>query len=223
MEKEQYIPGYVQRREYLFYWANILALITIFYNMAEGLVSVLFGLVDGTVALLGFGIDSFVEVISGVGIWHMIQRLKEKGFADPDQFESQALKITGMAFYILAGGLIVTAVVNLVRGYKPETTFWGIVISLISIATMWALAHYKVKVGTKLNSDAILADANCTKACLYLSVVLLVSSIGYALTGFGWFDSLGAGGIAVFSYREGREAFQKAKGKACGCGGVTCD
>ncbi|MGE5892890.1 MAG: cation diffusion facilitator family transporter [bacterium] len=218
MEKETYIPGYVQRREHLYQWANALALITIFYNMLEGLVSVLFGIVDGTVALFGFGVDSFVEVISGVGIWHMIQRLRDEGSDEIDRFEQQALRITGTAFYILAAGLVITAGVNLTRGHAPDTTFWGIVISAISIITMGILIRYKLQVGRKLNSDAIIADAHCTRACLYLSVVLLVASLGYALTGMGWFDSVGSLFIAWLSFKEGREAFQKAKGKSCGCG-----
>jgi divalent metal cation (Fe/Co/Zn/Cd) transporter len=82
---------------------------------------------------------------------------------------------------------------------------------------MWALIHYKVKVGRGLGSAAILADANCTKTCLYLSFVLLVASAGYELTGIGGLDALGAAAIAVFAFREGREAFEKAAGETCCC------
>lgn len=102
--------------------------------------------------------------------------------------------------------------------HKPETTFWGIVISLISISTMGLLIHYKLKVGNALDSQAMIADANCTKTCLYLSIILLVSSVGYELSGMGGFDSLGAILIAYFSFKEGRGAFKKARtGKNCGC------
>src|SRR3989337_4062779 len=90
----------------LYKWANILALITIFYNVIEGIVSVFFGFKDETIALFGFGIDSFVEVISGVGIWHMIRRIRQNGNENLDRFESHALKITGTAFHILAIALI---------------------------------------------------------------------------------------------------------------------
>lgn len=198
-------------------WANALALITIFYNLLEGIVSVFFGVEDGTVSLFGFGVDSFVEVISGIGIWHMIRRMKKSGVETPDRFEETALKITGTAFYILAAGLTITAAVNIYEGYKPTTTTWGIIISVISISTMWALIHYKTKIGRRFNSQALLADASCTKACLYLSVVLLISSVGYKATGLGLLDSLGAAGIAILSLKEGREAFDKSKGKACSC------
>jgi divalent metal cation (Fe/Co/Zn/Cd) transporter len=201
--------------------AAALALITIFYNVLEGIVSVFFGLEDETIALMGFGLDSFVEVVSGMGIYHMVRRTSRNGREDPDRFERTALRITGSAFYMLAAGLTLTAVLNLVRGHAPETTFWGIVIASISILAMWALIHYKVKVGQRLGSEAVLADANCTKACLYLSVVLLLSSAGYELTGMGGMDSAGAVLIAWFSLREGKEAFEKAKGKQCACGN-TC-
>jgi divalent metal cation (Fe/Co/Zn/Cd) transporter len=201
--------------------AAVLALITIFYNVLEGIVSVFFGLEDETIALMGFGLDSFVEVVSGMGIYHMVRRTARNGGVNPDRFERTALKVTGSAFYVLAAGLTLTAILNIVRGHAPKTTFWGIVIASISIITMWALIHYKVKVGRRLGSEAILADANCTKACLYLSVVLLLSSAGFELTGIGGMDSAGAVLIAGFSLKEGKEAFEKAKGKRCACGD-TC-
>lgn len=207
-----------KKNEVLYRWAYVLALITIFYNILEGVVSVFFGIEGETLVLLGFGIDSFVEVISGIGIWHMIRRIRRNNNETYDKFEKDALKVTGTAFYILTAGLIVTASINLYMGHKPETTLWGIIISLVSILSMWLLIHYKIKVGRQLNSQAILADANCTKACMYLSVVLFLSSLGYELTGIGGLDSLGAIAIAALSFREGREAFQKAKGNlTCGC------
>jgi hypothetical protein len=184
--------GLSKGKALLYRWANVLALITIFYNIMEGLVSVYFGVNDKTLALFGFGLDSFVEVISGMGIWHMINRIRTNVGTNSDSFERQALKITGTAFYSLSVGLVVTALINVYQGHKPETTFWGIVISLVSIFTMCILIHYKVKIGTQLGSQAIIADANCTKACLYLSVILLLSSAGYELTGIGDIDSVGA-------------------------------
>lgn len=202
--------------------ALVLAVITILYNLAEGAVSVYFGLEDETMALFGFGLDSFVEVVSGIGILHMLLRNQGAGSAMPDHFEARALKITGFAFYVLAAGLVATSALNLIQGHAPETTFWGIVISAVSIISMGALIVAKVKVGRALNSDAILADANCTKTCLYLSVLLMVSSVGYELTGFGGLDAMGALGIAWFAFSEGREAFEKAKGKACSCAEGTC-
>jgi divalent metal cation (Fe/Co/Zn/Cd) transporter len=145
----------------LYRTASLLAIVTIVYNILEGVASVYFGVDDDTLALFGFGLDSFVEVISGIGIWHMIRRIQDHPESDPDQFEKRALRITGFAFYLLSGGLIFGALLNLYQGHRPDTTFWGIIISLISISVMWVLIRYKVKVGRQLHSDAILADANC--------------------------------------------------------------
>ncbi len=208
----------VKDRTRFYKWASALALITIFYNIIEGCVSVFFGLQDETIALFGFVLDSFVEVVSGIGIWHMVRRMRQADTENHDSFEKRALQITGGSFYVLAVGLAVTSALNIYRGNRPETTFWGIVVSIISILSMWLLIHYKMTIGKQYNSQALIADANCSKACMYLSVILLVSSIGYAVTGIGMIDSLGAIGIAVFSYREGKEAFEKSKGNLiCGC------
>jgi divalent metal cation (Fe/Co/Zn/Cd) transporter len=216
METIHFRPS--SQRETFYRWANALALITIFYNLIEGIVSVFFGYKDGAVALFGFGIDSFVEVISGLGIWHMIHRMKQNGSESNDAFEKTALRVTGSAFYVLAVGLIGTALANLYQGHKPAATFWGIVVAGISILSMWLLIHYKLKVGRQFNSQALIADANCTRACLYFSVILLISSLGYELTGIGLLDSLGAVGIAIFSLKEGREAFEKARNNlVCSC------
>ena len=201
----------------LYRTASLLAIVTIVYNILEGAASVYFGVDDDTLALFGFGLDSFVEVISGIGIWHMIRRIQNHPESDPDQFEKRALRITGFAFYLLSGGLIFGALLNLYQGHRPDTTFWGIIISLISISVMWVLIRYKVKVGHQLHSDAILADANCSRVCLWLSWLLLAASAGYELTGIGGIDAAGALGIAIFSFREGRESFEKAKGESCGC------
>lgn len=197
--------------------AFLLAGITIFYNLIEGGVSIFFGIEDETLSLFGFGVDSFVEVLSGIGIWHMLTRIRKNGNENRDSFEKTALKITGTAFYILTAGLLVSSGINIYSGHKPETTLWGIIISLISILTMWLLIRFKIEAGKALNSTALLADANCTKTCLYLSVILLISSVGYELLGIGLIDSLGALGIAFYSFKEGREAFEKSKMEAPGC------
>jgi divalent metal cation (Fe/Co/Zn/Cd) transporter len=205
-------------RASLYGWASALALITIIYNIVEGMVSVYFGFDDKTIALFGFGLDSFVEVVSGIGIWHMINRLRKSNGSNSDRFERRALRVTGTAFYVLTIGLVVTSILNVYKGHKPETASWGIIVASISILTMWMLIHYKIKVGKQLDSRAIIADANCTKACLYLSVILLISSAGYELTGIGGLDSFGAILIAGLSFREGHESFQKAKGNTtCAC------
>lgn len=199
--------------------ATWLAVFTIAYNLAEGLLSMWLGAADETLALFGFGVDSFIEVISAVGVWHMLRRIRANDGQTLDAFEQRALRITGGAFYLLTIGLIATAAASLYQQHQPETTIWGIVISLGSISFMWYLIAQKTKVGRALSSPAILADAACSKACLYLSLVLLLSSLSYELTGIGSLDAIGALLIAWLSWREGREAFDKANGLACSCSG----
>ncbi len=199
------------------YWtyALWLALFTIFYNLAEGLVSIFFGISDETLTLFGFGVDSFIEVMSGIGILAMVLRIRQH----PDtprslrsQFEKTALRVTGTSFYLLAVGLGLTAIYNVFTAHKPETTLPGLIISIISIAVMWALVIGKRKVGRTLDSSPILADANCTMVCIYMSLVLLASSLIYQFTGFGFVDSIGALGLIYFSSSEGKESFEKAEG-----------
>ena len=198
-----------------------LAILTVGYNLIEGIVAINFGLEDETLALFGFGVDSFIEVLSGAGIIAMVLRIRQNPDSERGEFERTALRVTGFSFYILAVGLTATVIVNLVSGHKPETTVAGLIISTISIFTMWLLIRAKRNVGTKLNSAPILADANCALVCMYRSMILLASSAIYALTGFGFVDSLGALGLVYFSYNEGKEAFEKAKGIECGC--ETCE
>lgn len=197
--------------------AGFLAVFTIIYNLIEGAVSVWFGAADETLALFGFGVDSFIEVISAVGVWHMLRRIRNNSGETRDEFEQRALRITGTAFYLLSAGLVLTAAVNLYQQHRPEATLPGVIISSLSISFMWYLIHHKTKVGIALNSPAILADAACSKACVYLSLVLLAASLGYELTGIASLDALGALFIAWLTWREGRESFQKAAGMECSC------
>jgi len=201
----------------LYQKAWLLSLFTIFYNVIEGLVSMFFGYEDETLALFGFGVDSFIEVMSGIGIAVMILRIKQNPESNKSAFEKTALKITGFAFYILSVGLLAGIIMNLINGHKPETTLWGVIVSSISILTMIWLMYAKKTIGQKLGSDPIIADSNCTKVCVYMSVVLLLSSLIYELTGFAYADVIGTAGLIYFSLSEGKEAFEKAEGKVCCC------
>lgn len=205
----------------LFKSAYYLSLFTIAYNVVEGIVSMLLGYQDETLVLFGFGVDSFIEVISGIGIAIMILRIRKNPTSSKSKFEVTALRITGTAFYLLSAGLVIGIILNLITDNKPETTLWGIIISLVSILVMIWLVIAKKSIGKKLKSEPIIADANCTKICVYMSLVLLVSSMIYELTGFKYADVIGAAGLVYFSVTEGMEAFEKAKGRLCDCN--NCD
>lgn len=186
---------------------------TIVYNIIEGLVSTIIGAEDETLTLFGFGVDSFIEVMSGIGILVMILRIRRNLLSPKQRFEITALKITGYAFFILSAGLLLGIIFNTISGHRPETTFWGIIISAVSIAVMVWLMIAKRNVGKKLDSEPIVCDSNCTKMCVYMSVILLISSVVYELTGFAYVDSIGAAGLIWISVLEGREAIEKANAR----------
>jgi divalent metal cation (Fe/Co/Zn/Cd) transporter len=194
-----------------------LAVFTIIYNIAEGLISTYLGFEHESLALFGFGSDSFIEVISGLGIAHMIVRIQNNPDSKRDNFERTALRVTGTAFYILVFALVLTSIYNIWTGHKPLTTFWGVVISAISILVMWILVVWKRKVGHQLNSAPVIADANCTMVCVYMSVILLVSSAIYELFGIPYIDSIGTLGLSYFAFKEGKECFEKANSDNNSC------
>jgi divalent metal cation (Fe/Co/Zn/Cd) transporter len=191
--------------------AYLLSIFTIIYNIIEGVVSMILGFSDETLALFGFGVDSFIEVMSGIGIAVMIFRIRRNPESSKSKFEKRALITTGFAFYLLSAGLLAGIVLNTVSHHKPVTTLWGVIISIISIGVMTWLMNSKKHVGKQLDSGPIIADANCTKVCVYMSVVLLLSSLIYEITGFAYADLIGAAGLTYFSVSEGKEAFEKAK------------
>jgi len=194
-----------------------LSFFTIFYNVMEGIVSIILGYEDETLTLFGFGVDSFIEVMSGIGIAIMIFRIRQNPESPKSTFEIKALKITGTGFYLLSAGLLTGIILNLINHHKPTTTLWGVIISLVSIVVMVWLMTAKKKIGKQLNSEPIIADSNCTRICVYMSLVLLVSSLVYEITGFAYADIIGAAGLIYFSITEGKEAFDKAGGKECNC------
>lgn len=195
-----------------------LALLSIALAFAEALFSTFYGYNNESITLFGFGIGSLIEIISAVGVASMIKRLNQNENGTRDNFERTALRITGFGFYILAGGLVITVMYNIWMQHKPETTVPGIIIALFSIACMVLLVYGKTITGKLLNSDAILADANCTKVCICMSVILLAASGIYELTKFQYIDDIGTLGIAWFSFKEGKECFIKAESNGhCSC------
>lgn len=198
--------------------AFALAIFTIFYNVIEGFLATKFGVEDESLTLFGFGADSFIEVISGLGIARMIMRIRKYPESKRSSFEKQALKITGVAFYLLLVVLITSAFFSFYKRHEPVTTFWGIIISTISILVMWLTIFWKVKIGKALNSPAIIADAECAKVCIYMSVVLLLSSLLFSAFHIPYVDAIGSLFLAYFSYKEGKECFEKANNDSlCSC------
>lgn len=208
-----------EEQDRYYQYAMYLSIFTIVYNIIEGLVSTIVGYSDESLTLFGFGADSFIETISGLGIAAMVIRIARNPGSSKSPFEITALKITGWSFYLLSGGLLLSALLSVLSGQQPESTFWGVVIALISIASMLGLIYYKKLVGRKLDSKAIIADANCNVVCVYMSLTLLAASFLYEAFSIPYVDAAGAIGLVYFSVKEGRECFEKAEtmNDACSC------
>ena len=202
----------------LFQTGIALSAATILFNIVEGIVSIYYGYSDKALTLFGFGFDSIIEAVSAIGIFVMIKRIMRNPNSQRNNAEILALKITGTGFYFLSAGLIISSILNAYLGKTPETTVSGIIISVVSMSVMYILMKLKISTGTKLNCQPILSDANCTKVCIYMSLVLLTASLIFKVTGFRYIDSIGALGIVYFSFKEGKEAFEKAEGiEHCDC------
>ena len=195
----------------LYKLATGLSIFTIVYNTLEGAVSVLMGAADETLTLFGFGLDSIIEVISGIGILLMVRRIQQSSVRNKSKGEVLALRIIGISFYVLIALLLVSSALSLITHHHPVTTRWGIIVSSISIAVMLILARLKIRTGSKLDSKAIVADGNCTMVCVYMSVILLASSLLYTYTHLAYLDVLGSLGLCYFCFTEGREALEGAR------------
>jgi cation diffusion facilitator family transporter len=182
--------------------------LTVGWNVVEGLIAVSAGLIAGSIALIGFGVDSFVETISGtVLIWRLSAesrgRLEEE---DVERVEERAERLVGIAFLLLAAYVAFEAVRSLVNQEAPDASPVGIALTSLSIVVMLWLAREKRRTGEALKSRALVADAQQTYACWYLSVVTLAGLGLNAVFGLWWADPVAALGIVVLLVREGLEA-----------------
>lgn len=187
--------------------AIVLEQVTIGYNVLEGLVAVTFGIIAGSVALTGFGFDSWIEVTAAAVV---LRRLRAEVAGDePDEAKDRrALRIVAVTFFVLATYVAVEGVRDLVMGDEPSISVVGIVLTALSAVVMPALARLKRAAGEAMNSRLVLADAAETKLCAWLSISTLAGLAGFAAFGLGWIDPLAGFVIAYFAVREGREAWE---------------
>ncbi len=189
-----------------------LCLLSIIYNFAAGLVSIWFGPSNRSLAISGFAIDSFAEVIYGIGIIHLIGRIeKDHSIAMRDKFENSVLLISGILFYLVTVGLLIGAGGVFYASVYPFTTKAGIIIAAISIAFHYGMYKIKHKTGIAFHSTPVITDAEWSRACYYLSIVLLGSCLAFELANVTYIDLVGGLGIAWFAYQGGKEALGKIK------------
>jgi divalent metal cation (Fe/Co/Zn/Cd) transporter len=192
--------------------AQLLAGASVAYNVVEAVIAVAAGLVAGSVALVGFGLDSVVEVSSGLIIlWQFRHTM-------PETRERRALRLMALAFFALAAYVIVESVRGLFFGGEPESSPVGIGLAIASLIVMPLLSWAQRRTGRALASTTVVADSTQTLLCTYLSAVLLVGLVLNATLGWGWADPIAGLVIAAVALREGTGAW---KGEGCCAIGAT--
>lgn len=196
-------PG---RRDVLRRRIRIVVAITITWNVVEAVVALIAGGVASSAALIGFGLDSIVEVLSAAAVaWQFAA-------PDPEKREKVALRVIAVSFFGLAAYVSVDAVLSLFGLRDPEHSPVGIAIAALSLLVMPFLSWFERRTGRELGSASAVADSKQTLICTYLSAALLAGLLLNSLFGWAWADSVAALVIAVFAVREGVEAW---KGDAC--------
>lgn len=181
-----------------------LAWFTIAWNTIEGVAGIAAGVVAGSIALVGFGVDSYVEVFAGsVILWRLAK--ERHGQALSDAAERRAVRLIAVTFLLLAAGVGTESVRKLVIGAEPDESLFGIGLALVSLIVMPLLARAKRHVGEQLDSRAVTADATETVLCVWLSAILLAGLGLNALFGWWWADPLAGLGIVYVAGREGIE------------------
>lgn len=203
-------PSTVLARPALVARALGLEYLTVGWNLLEGLVAIGAGLAAGSIALVGFGADSFVETISGaILVWRL--RVEAAGTADGErieQVERRAARLVAISFLVLAAYVALEAAQNLLRQDRPEASPIGIVVTALSLVVMLWLARVKRRTGEALRSRALIADSAQTFACWYLSATTLAALALNAAFRLWWADPVAALIIAAFLVREAREAWE---------------
>jgi len=194
--------------------ALLLSYFTVGYNVIEGVLSILAGGLASSIALVGFGMDSFIESISGgIMIWRFSQtRLSE---VDERKVEARAVKLVGWSFFVLAAYVLFEAVRKLAARDVPDPSLFGIVVAATSLVVMPALFVAKQRAGRRLGSRSLLADSKQTLACTFMSLALLLGLLANRLFGLWQADPVVGLFIGASLVREGIETLKE--GRLCAC------
>lgn len=185
---------------------RLVVAITITWNVIEAVVALAAGGAASSAALVGFGLDSIVEVLSAAAVaWQFAA-------PDPARREQIALRVIAVSFFALATYVSVDAILSLTGVRAPEHSSVGIVLASLSLLVMPFLSWFERRTGRELGSASAVADSKQTLICTYLSAAVLVGLVANSALGWAWADSVAALAIAVFAVREGLEAW---RGEAC--------
>nr|WP_201468910.1 cation transporter [Microbacterium hydrocarbonoxydans] len=195
-------PMTAARRSTLHRRVRFIVGFTISYNVIEAIVAIWAGTLASSAALIGFGLDSVVEVLSAAAIaWQFTRK-------DPERWEKVTVRAIGLAFFALAAYVTVDAVMSLICQEGPEHSPLGLGITALSLIVMPLLAWFEVRTGRELESKSVMADAKQLILCIYLSGAVFIGLILNTLFGWWWADSVAALVVAVLAIREGIEAWR---------------
>ncbi|MFC1920903.1 cation diffusion facilitator family transporter [Chloroflexota bacterium] len=187
----------------------LLEYFNVVYNILEAILSIVFGSIAGSIALIGFGLDSIVESLSSlILIWY----LRQHGKISPEEeerIERRATRFVAITFFILGAYVLFESIQKLVTAETPETSLSGMIIAIVSLLVMPFLAWQKYKTGKQINSRALVADSKETWACAYLSAALLLGLGLNYLFGFWQADPIVGLVIVVVLFREGWESWKE--------------
>ena len=194
------------RRQVLHRRIRLIVAVTIGYNIVEAVIAITAGTVASSAALVGFGLDSTIEVLSAAAVaWQFTRR-------DPERWEKPTLRVIAVAFFALAVYVTATSVAALVAGVDVQHSTVGIVLTAVSVVVMPFLSYAERRAGREVGSASAVADSKQTLVCTYLSAAVLVGLVVNTTLGWSGADSVAALVIAAFAVREGVEAW---KGDAC--------
>jgi cation diffusion facilitator family transporter len=200
------------RREQLHRWGLRLEWFTVTWNVVEAFVAIGVGVVVGSVALVGFGVDSGIEVISAVALlWRLRKAGPHASAEEHGAAERKALYLVAATFFLLAAYILYEAIGALLSGEGPESSAVALVLSVVSILIMPTLAYLKGRTGRELGSRALVADSVETWVCAYLSVALLAAVGLNAAFGWWWADPLGALAMLPVILWQGWETLEEAR------------
>jgi len=192
-----------------------LSYFTVGYNIIEGIVSILAGLLAGSIALIGFGLDSFVESLSGsVMIWRF-RKHEQMSEEEEERIEAKAVRLIAYTFFILGAYVLYESIKKLYLQEMPDPSLFGIIIAIVSIIVMPVLFYMKYRTGKTINSRSLVADSKQTLVCCILSVALLIGLGLNYLYGFWQADPIVGLVTVVFLVREGYHALKEER--LCTC------
>ncbi len=185
---------------------RLIVAVTIGYNLVEAVIAIAAGSVASSAALIGFGLDSTIEVLSAAAVaWQFTRR-------DPERWEKPTLRVIAVAFLLLALYVATTSVLALIGGERPAHSTVGIVLAAVSVVVMPFLSYAERRAGREIGSATAVADSRQTLICTYLSAAVLAGLVLNSALGWWWADAVAGLVIAAFAVREGWEAWQ---GDAC--------